>query len=495
VELRDTTPFEYTVTLDEGDSGGKWLVVEGILQRADAGNANKRVYPRAVLEKALSNEQFLESIKARGVLGELDHPSDGKSSLSKISHIVLESWMEPDGLVKGKVLVLNNPDGERLKELFRAGARVGISSRGSGSVRPGSGQWSGYNIVEDDFRLSTWDFVTTPSTFGAYMTPSNEGLKLEGKESQDNFDASYGADVIKNEQSKDHPTFNAPTQMSTNAAPEVDAQGHRKDGNSGDTYNDVPQAKTVMDKEGCPFGDAGCGQKAEDCDCLSAFDDDNHKHEEDESESMRQTMKDKKVLESLVRQNRLTERIAVVDRATSGRLISALVQKIRDISASGQPIVQAEDTDRVTQLEAEKADLNKRLSEALAANEELKKVVATVKQKIAEAHEEGDEERNPEVKAFVEGLIAKDADALDWQGSLLEAESVEEAKTLFNKMKKDSLAKSLAEGLPAPGTKSTLTETKAKNTSDDPGVSLFRRAQKSMGRTSRHLGQKDNGIR
>ena len=119
-----------------------------------------------------------EFIAERRALGELDHPDSSVVNLNNVSHNVLEMSWKGDDLV-GKVEVLGTPSGNILKELFKSGIRLGISSRGMGSVEPRNG---GGVTVGDDFELIGWDFVSNPSTHGAFMTPMNESKQIKVNE-------------------------------------------------------------------------------------------------------------------------------------------------------------------------------------------------------------------------------------------------------------------------------------------------------------------------
>ena len=144
----------------------KNLIVEGIVQRADAKNENGRVYPKNILHREV--EKYIAGpIAQNRALGELDHPESSVISLKNVCHNIKELWWEGDDLF-GKIEVLNTPSGNILRDLLLNNITVGISSRGMGSVRQ-----LGENTVEvqDDFDLVCWDFVSTPSTHGAYMKP------------------------------------------------------------------------------------------------------------------------------------------------------------------------------------------------------------------------------------------------------------------------------------------------------------------------------------
>ena len=172
--LIETTLFEGK--LNE-DSSGRTLV-KGILQRAVAENQNGRIYPKDILMREAKKYEVL--IKERRALGELDHPDSGIINLKNVSHNVKEIHWEGDDLC-GTVEILPTPSGNILKELLRAGILLGISSRGMGSVvNIGEGKVK----VGDDFELIGWDFVSNPSTHGAFMTPitMNESVNRQLKE-------------------------------------------------------------------------------------------------------------------------------------------------------------------------------------------------------------------------------------------------------------------------------------------------------------------------
>lgn len=151
------------------DASGRTLV-KGVLQRSGAENQNGRVYPRNVLEREIKKYQIL--VNERRALGELDHPDSSVINLKNVSHNIREIHWEGDDVV-GTVEILPTPSGNILKELLRAGILLGISSRGMGSV---TNIGEGKVKVEPDFELIGWDFVSNPSTHGAFMTPMNESV-------------------------------------------------------------------------------------------------------------------------------------------------------------------------------------------------------------------------------------------------------------------------------------------------------------------------------
>jgi len=151
------------------DAAGRTLV-KGVLQRAGAENQNGRVYPMPILQREAKKYETL--IKERRALGELDHPDSSVINLKNVSHNVREIHWEGNDLC-GTVEILPTPSGNILKELLRAGILLGISSRGMGSV---SNIGEGKVEVGEDFELIGWDFVSNPSTHGAFMTPMNESV-------------------------------------------------------------------------------------------------------------------------------------------------------------------------------------------------------------------------------------------------------------------------------------------------------------------------------
>jgi len=149
------------------------LVVKGVLQRANAKNQNGRVYPRETLVREANKYADIQ-IKERRALGELDHPDSSVVNLNNASHNVMEMHWKGDDLF-GTVEVLSTPAGNILKELFKSGIKLGISSRGLGSVKE-IAEADGDDTVEvqPDFELIAFDFVSNPSTHGAFLSPMNE---------------------------------------------------------------------------------------------------------------------------------------------------------------------------------------------------------------------------------------------------------------------------------------------------------------------------------
>lgn len=162
--LVDVTPFRPIIRESKTKPGV--FEVEGVMQRAKAENQNGRVYAKEILMRE-AKRYVDEFVKRGNAFGELDHPESPVVSLKNASHIVKELWWDGDDL-KGRVELLNTPSGNIVKEIIKAGHTIGISSRGTGSVQQTN---EGTLEVQPDFELVCWDFVSNPSTHGAFMNP------------------------------------------------------------------------------------------------------------------------------------------------------------------------------------------------------------------------------------------------------------------------------------------------------------------------------------
>ena len=176
--LVDYIPFDISQeTINEAikEDNGK-LIVRGVLQRAEAKNQNGRVYPKEILmrESKKYDENF---IKQKRALGELDHPDSSVVNLQNVSHNITEMHFEGDNLI-GTCEILTTPSGNILRELIKNGIKLGISSRGLGSVETVNEGPNDNPIqkVGQDFELIAFDFVSNPSTHGAFMYPMNESV-------------------------------------------------------------------------------------------------------------------------------------------------------------------------------------------------------------------------------------------------------------------------------------------------------------------------------
>ena len=174
--LTEYRPFQVDRQLAEQSiKENKPLMVKGVIQRAEAENQNGRIYPEKILRREI--EKYVAGpVREKRALGELDHPESSVINLQNVSHNVTKVKMIGDD-VYGEVEILPTPAGKILQALFASGITVGISSRGMGSVKAGAG---GTVEVQDDFELLCFDFVSTPSTHGAFMSPMGRTLQ-EGK--------------------------------------------------------------------------------------------------------------------------------------------------------------------------------------------------------------------------------------------------------------------------------------------------------------------------
>ena len=186
-EVIDYTPAMIKESREK--NAGK-IIMKGILQKADTLNQNGRIYPIDVLQREVRNYQ--KFIVENRALGELDHPDSSVVNLKNVSHLVREAYLE-NGVVYGSVEILDTPSGKILQSLVESGVKLGISSRGVGSTK----KQGDYFVVQDDFQLICWDYVSEPSTPGAFMIP--EGRRIDSGELQKVFNKSDRIDRILND--------------------------------------------------------------------------------------------------------------------------------------------------------------------------------------------------------------------------------------------------------------------------------------------------------
>lgn len=162
-EWEALTPDKGFIVESRDQNGGR-LFLRGPMQRCEAPNQNKRIYPKQILGREFEN--YMKAVRENRATGELDHPDTSTVSLEKISHIVREMGWEGNTWV-GRIEILPTPMGKIAETLIESGVVLGISSRGVGST---SKNESGLDIVQDDFTLICFDLVQEPSTHGAFMT-------------------------------------------------------------------------------------------------------------------------------------------------------------------------------------------------------------------------------------------------------------------------------------------------------------------------------------
>ena len=147
-------------------------IVEGILATCEVKNGNGRYYKKELWEREI--DKYMDMVRENRALGELDHPDSQIINLKNVSHNIKKIWWNGDR-VMGALEILPTPSGNILKALIESGIKVGVSSRGMGSLK----QVGEVLEVQDDFELLCWDFVSTPSNPGSYMTPINESLGIK----------------------------------------------------------------------------------------------------------------------------------------------------------------------------------------------------------------------------------------------------------------------------------------------------------------------------
>lgn len=162
------------------------LVVHVVLQKYGVLNRNGRIYPKEILVR--QNEVYQEAIRERRALGECDHPESSVISADRVSHNITKTWWEGNTLM-GTMEILMSPGfiksgivstkGDDVANLLRHGIKIGVSSRGIGSLAKDK---TGNLVVQEDFELICWDVVTAPSTPGAWITPPSQHSKLSENE-------------------------------------------------------------------------------------------------------------------------------------------------------------------------------------------------------------------------------------------------------------------------------------------------------------------------
>lgn len=162
---------ELSYLVEKDEKGNKKTFIEGVFMQADKLNKNKRIYPKNVLSSATAKYVKEQVSKGRAV-GELNHPDGPAINLDKVSHRITELKFEGNNVV-GKALVLDTPMGNIVKGLVEGGCKLGVSSRGMGTVEQKNGQ----TFVKDDFVLSTVDIVQDPSAPEAFVDGIMEGVE------------------------------------------------------------------------------------------------------------------------------------------------------------------------------------------------------------------------------------------------------------------------------------------------------------------------------
>jgi hypothetical protein len=159
--LEDVFIIENLQVINEGRGPGP-MKISGCFQRADEENNNKRIYKKPLLEREVT--KLATAMNERRLMGELDHPQHDSVRLSNVSHLITGLNMKGNEVI-GEAEILDTPSGKVAKALIEGGVKIGISSRGMGTVTE---ETDGKRYVNEDFKLITWDIVADPSTRGAF---------------------------------------------------------------------------------------------------------------------------------------------------------------------------------------------------------------------------------------------------------------------------------------------------------------------------------------
>jgi len=156
--------------VEKKENGEKNYVIEGVFAQADKKNRNGRVYPKAIMERAV-DKYVTEQVSQKRAVGELNHPEGPTVNLDKVSHLITDLKFEGNDVV-GKAQILDTPMGKIVKGLLDGGVQLGVSTRGMGSLE----KQNGVMVVKDDFILSTVDIVQDPSAPEAFVNGIMEGV-------------------------------------------------------------------------------------------------------------------------------------------------------------------------------------------------------------------------------------------------------------------------------------------------------------------------------
>ena len=156
--------------IEKKENGEKKYIIEGVFAQADTKNRNGRIYPKAIMERAVG-KYVTEQVNKKRAVGELNHPEGPTVNLDKVSHLITELKFNGNDVV-GKAQILDTPMGRIVKGLLEGGVQLGVSTRGMGSLENRNGAM----VVKDDFILSTVDIVQDPSAPEAFVNGIMEGV-------------------------------------------------------------------------------------------------------------------------------------------------------------------------------------------------------------------------------------------------------------------------------------------------------------------------------
>jgi hypothetical protein len=168
--ITEISQDSFQVITEAKEDGKKDLFIEGVFMQADVKNRNGRVYPKAILEKEV-NRYIKTHVNEKRALGELGHPQGPKINEDRVSHLITELYFEGSD-VYGKAKILSTPMGNIVRSFVEDGVKIGVSSRGLGSLK----EKNGVNEVQNDFFLATVDVVTDPSAPNCFVNGIMEGV-------------------------------------------------------------------------------------------------------------------------------------------------------------------------------------------------------------------------------------------------------------------------------------------------------------------------------
>mgnify|MGYP001004145233 CR=1 FL=1 len=168
--ISEFTETDLECIVEAKENGEKNYVIEGVFAQADQKNRNGRVYPKAIMERAV-NKYVTEQVSKKRAVGELNHPEGPTVNLDKVSHLITDLKLEGNNVI-GRAQILDTPMGKIVKGLLEGGVQLGVSTRGMGSLEKRNGAM----VVKDDFMLSTVDIVQDPSAPEAFVNGIMEGV-------------------------------------------------------------------------------------------------------------------------------------------------------------------------------------------------------------------------------------------------------------------------------------------------------------------------------
>jgi len=169
--MSEYTEQHIETIIESKEGGGKSYAIEGVFAQAESKNRNGRIYPRAIMENAVG-KYVTDQVSQKRAVGELNHPEGPTVNLDKVSHLITQLEFKGNDVI-GKASILDTPNGKIVKGLLDGGVRLGVSTRGMGSLENRNGTM----YVKDDFILNTVDIVQDPSAPAAFVNGIMEGVE------------------------------------------------------------------------------------------------------------------------------------------------------------------------------------------------------------------------------------------------------------------------------------------------------------------------------